>query len=645
MTSGHLVKPLITSQRYRTLSRIKKEISAALKLGDVDLPTIYFPRLVQVVNFGKSGNELSRADVSWNLMADAAIYGASGYRGAAISGPPELIVFLDRKKTPEHEIALQELKRKGIGVLFESEQKVIAQQHAPIRPTSTLLNYDGLTKAPYRYFESLVLTALLNTNSRLNPELSARIVITGQTALSSISNFTGFVRTDGRRDLTDVDILISSAPPVSFPLLAIEIDGPSHYSLAFYQEELGCESKAARRLDRERKKQASKDEACKRAEIPVLHIRVNTKAKNNFVSHLAAFSTAIIEVAHHAYEVLNKGKKYQYVNSVAQEFDKSIGDFFSTHSELEDVAQLAPDLLRYLLGELIACQEEKDHLNDLYSSLLESEIPNPLHENASFNQSCDQEVEKISNAPAEDLQKFLTFGLVIDDEQVDWAHSFKLHAAYEYPPGETRILKQGGKNGKGNIPWFEMEGFLDKELNNTFLHSLAKQLGNSMFNSLGADGQEEWKRKVLEHIEWQKAKANLEFTVQEVKSCVKTGGQKALIAKVDYWLGFIVREMLVKRQYIKRKRRRLMEPTAYEWIHCEVPEPTDWPELSHGSTSFSKWLPALGPVDELTRREIVKKVDEQMEKKSKVFELGEVPTEYIENLKQLVNSWKDQIRF
>ena len=272
-------RPIIPSQQYRAGQAIRSALSARVEIPAEELFTLYSVRLSQT-------GVVDHAELP-NVKADLAFYKRAS--DGRISPKPLLMIFLDQDDTELSEIR-HLLEERNVSFAFCTSIQALSEPESIIALRSGL-DFTTDDGKPFNHSESKYLVGLLQAIHAKG--MSDSVLLTGQVALSTFTQFNGYSHESSKSD-TDADFLICTPPPVCFPIMAIEVDGPSHYSLSILKEKYGDANEAQEKLAQEKRKSVEKDSAYEMAGIAVIHVRVNSKLPSVRDKNMVYFCNAVI---------------------------------------------------------------------------------------------------------------------------------------------------------------------------------------------------------------------------------------------------------------------------------------------------------------------------------------------------------------
>lgn len=604
-------KPLMTAQQFRAVNAIRAALAKKLGFDEAELQTVYKPRLCQVVGF--EGHEVSekgnQSAISYKLAADAAIYRVS--RELDVFGDPVLVVFLDRD-CKAYQLARQKLREKRVNFIFSKEIEVLKGNIRIDIPISE--RSKASAKEPYNAVEKSLLTRLLD--AQRSGQLPSDMMVTGQVELGPITYFRGFK--DGRNP-TDIDLLICTEPPVSFPLLAIEVDGPTHYCAKFWQESRNAdEVQAKRRIEKEKSKARQKDVACLDAEIPLIRVRVNDNDSNVFQDSVDVIVAVISAAVCFMKDAHKARKSWIYVTSIAGELESIQDEFVSRFPELEDAVRLTPELLKYLIGRI-------DELEKEIQQRSENSCGNGFDENDAF--STDQlealeqhysyeEYDKISAADSDGLLKWLNFELTSSVAKESWGRLYGIKVSFRPMFGDGVTLHDSLCSGPFLLPWFEVKGFRSAEIDSRVREELRGLLAARMLFESGPEQLEEWRAAMLEHISSVVgAKVDASF-LRDIRECYEKEGVKGLVRRIERSLSVAACCVLIERGYVsERPKEEDAKHCLFKtlvWVHESVPKPPKWNDQARYDRPYAEVREVLESVDDVTKQKSLRSIDSRI---------------------------------
>lgn len=616
-------KPVVTSQRYRVIQILKSRLAEAGGEDPEKFFVVFNPRVCQVVGLDVGENAFNKKWL-WGLEADAAIF--KDLHQPCVEGQLSLVVFLDRDRQ-NYSPLLGVFESGDVPALFISERQVLnGEFELPCKTTDAERTNSAPTKKPFNWSETKILRSIAAGLTRNHSGIE--VLMTGQTSLSSFTEFTGF---SGSQYQSDCDILICSPPPVSFPLLGIEVDGPSHFCKDFWTaEKNGNERAAELELERQTAKLDEKNRAFEKAEIPLLRLRVDRRTRNTFDEFLDLIAHLVAKVvAYLADEGVIKRKKYDYLREMASVFRVHTGCFHSEAPGLEDLAHLAPELFDHLIdrffqleSELNRRLESEQREYELMSNSVDpkwEEIERQWIKTRLF----DAEVSEIQGVPPDQLFNYLSFEIQFSPSARGSLRLFNEKIVFRSRFAEKRILKSIAN--RRAIPWMEVCGHLKSDLAYLVERETGHYLAEKYFQELSPEDKAEWKRKLVEYLVWQKDIFSNEQRLQEVQKAYQAAGVQALKDRLDSRLKYRIQDILERRGFIARKVARTkmhgIFPAKYQWIHKDIGRPSVWSaEGEHGqSIDLDKLLKLCVDVDPLTQKDIENEFDVACEMEFVIF--------------------------
>lgn len=609
-------KPIIGSQRFRLIESISTHLAARLGKKREDFFAIFQVRLCQVVDTSIEGQPNSEQIELRHPIVDVAIFPLE--KANAVASDPALLVFLDRDES-NYERVLAHLDRKGIAYIFSTEHSLLAateQQHFVERLTAKTV--DSINKGkPFGRAENQVLSAV--AAAVLRKDFKTPVLVTGQTVLSAFTDFSGYSH-DKHHNQTDSDLLLCTAPPVSIPLLAIEIDGPHHYSEKYWVQQKQLSQGAAKeRANREHEKTRQKDDALRSGGITVLHIRTDqwsSEARGILDRHtgtIASLVGRLIDFIDGQGDIIKK--KYDYLHSIASRFAAVRDTAYSTHPELEDLVHIAPEVIEWLIRNLRELGAEAESLqNQVEAGYMDAPLSSPeeLYGYPVLEQSEQQVIQELD---ADRLfEKLRCTPKIIRDPSSPTSPA-QVQILYEPPIGRALELCTFTEM----IPWMDIGGKDEEHFRRLLEFELAATLGHQYFRRLRGAEKDAWKARVLEHLKAQLDCANHESTLREFRDRYSKEGISFIQSRIDQMLSIQVRRQLELRGYIANKSSLKQSPALAKlfgrlvWKHREMPRPDYWDqEGEFPSVPLGKLLKVFLVLDRVTQKAIINRFNDYL---------------------------------
>ena len=492
MGSEAAPKPIVGSQRFRIVESICQEIAEKLDKKPDDFFTIFQARLSQLVDTSVPGQPDVEQPELWKPVVDAAVFMKGP--GGVVAGSPVLLVFLDRDAS-EYKRAITHLDRTGHPYLFSTEEAIVrkGEKQSSVEFQTPAVGDRTAKNKPFNRSENQILTAL--SAAIIRGDFSNAVLLTGQTVLGTFTDFSGYTH-DQYGNQTDSDLLLCTAPPVSIPLLAIEVDGPLHFSEEAHRQ-VRSQQQAQRNIEKERQKTKEKDEAFKKAGIPVLHIRVDKSAKNVFDRHantLARLIGKLIKATDAQEYVI--AKKRHYLDSVVEQFSMVRQKTYATHPELEDLIYIAPEIINWLLRNLKETDTQARSLQDQLDAIYMDQPPSTPEDAYGYPIAEQYELIRLQELNLDQLFGQISCSVELPTEREGSTDTIDVRIAYHSKLGPSLELA----SFKETVPWLEVGGHNSHYLNQVLRQELASMLGYSYYVRLSTTDKESLQSRILGHL-------------------------------------------------------------------------------------------------------------------------------------------------
>ena len=619
MNSSIAPKPIVGSQRFRVINAICLELSEQMRKKPDDFFTVFHARLSQVVDTSASDRTKTQPAELWKPVVDAAIFPKRP--GGKVAGSPILLVFLDRNRL-EYERVLTFLDNKGISYLFCTEEALLRkkEQRDSTEPLPLAeLNHISENK-PFNQSENQILTAI--SAAILRGDFSAELLLTGQTVLSAFTDFDGYSH-DKYGNQTDSDLLLCTTPPVSIPLLAIEVDGPHHFSEDYWFKKKGSTRTALQQLDQEQKKREEKDEALRKAGIPVFHIRVDSSTKSILARHMSTITQLINQLIESIEDQgESRKKKYRYANSIVKRFLLAKDKAFSTNPELEDLIHIAPELISLLLRKLIDSNEQLGQLQAQINDFYEGQTPSTAEEAFDYPFAARNGLGRLHELSVDQLFNHLSCAIDYPEECSAATVAVEIQIQYRSSIGPPLQLASFSET----VPWLAMGGHESDRFNQLLKRILARILGRTYFKRLPVADKQSWRAQILEHLSAHIDLAENESKLSEIRDRYDKNGFETILKDVDQRLRFKIRSIMERRGYVqsninaRKNPREALWSGRLIWIHEKTSRPECWePAGERSLVSLEKLLNIFPVLDEMTQRAISKTFDDFLETQLQLY--------------------------
>ena len=613
-------KPIIGSQRFRVIQKIQRHIADTLNLRADDLFTIYHPRVCQIIDFNRRFEEKLGQKVVWNILADAAILNQG--RTDALSGSFRLLIFLDREIEPYKDM-LHELRAQGVPYIFSQEENILDGKIEIPKLTTTdrKVNDEVGSKSPFTRSEIKFLSSIAGAINR--KEFSKDILITGQTVLSSFTEFKGY---RGTQSQTDCDLLLCTPPPVSIPLLGIEIDGPHHYSLDYWiKDKRGNINAAKNALSRELEKTRQKDHAFEEAGIPLLRVRVEKATSNTLASNLDLLTRLIDKLLVHLVDLgLFHQKMYAYVQHISSRFiDAQDNNYFSETPELEDLVHTAPQLLDFLLNRLIQSQRELQATEDKESMYVT--MAEPLFDDETMPESLyflNMYRPRLEKLAVDELLEQMHIESKVESSKRESTLLASMKIVFRPRYVAPRVMKSISRRA---IPWVGTAGYLAEDMKEWIEGAIGELMARHYVKSLTQEEKLGWKERLIRHVAWQESVISKEVDQRKLQSEYKRSGISALQKRIDERLAGAIRSTMESRGYIIRELTRSLG-ARYHWAHKKSEMPGAWDKQGERyPIGLDKLFDVLPHLDELTTEQIYVNFKLCCEKETALYRCVSIP--------------------
>ena len=577
-------RPIISSQQYRAGQAIRAALSARVEIPAEDLFTLYSVRLSQtgVVDHAER----------INVKADLAFYVRAS--DGRVLPKPLLIVFLDQAETAFFETR-HLLEERKVPFAFSTSAQALVEPESIIAQRSGL---DLVTKddKPFNHGETKYLIGILRAIHAKG--MSDSVLLTGQVALSSFTQFDGYSHDSSKSD-TDADFLICTPPPVCFPIMAIEVDGPHHYSLSLLKEKHGDTKKAQAELAQEKRKSVEKDSAYEKAGIAVIHVRVNSRYPSVRDQNMVFFCNAVISCVDHIIkteDVLEK--KAAWISSITDDLKGKILSqesgkrFFSKSPELEDAF--------LTLSEL--CEAYQREIEGHRAGLLERVYA-----------SIDAEAKKSTQEGSALVGLYKDWELLNSIQADGWDGATRVLSpfrgdAYEGDDGATmqQEIVFGTLPGSGSpinlyssterLPFIICSGYFPGDFQEQFIGFMISEMKENILRRIPKIQRDKILSHISEMLEIDEYMLQQRLATKKISAMIDTDGPRAIILDLERRAAGAIRGLLQMSGVISPLEDRVdpkASSPAWEWTDKTSRRPNWWDEETQTLNSLDDVIAAV----------------------------------------------------
>jgi len=628
-------RPIISSQNYRAGLAIRSALSAQLGISVEDLFPLYSVRLSQtgVVTYFELPN--ARADI---------VFYSRDLQGG-FSAEPALIVFLDQENS-ENSATHNYLKKRGVSYVFTTARRALSDAESLI-PASSARQFPRHGNKPFRHNESKYLLGLLQAIHAKG--MSDSVLITGQVSLKSFTSFEGYSHHSSRPD-SDADLLICTPPPICFPVMAIEVDGPPHYSLEVIEEECGDAQTAKAKLAEQAIKTAEKDSAYEASKIAVVHVRVNAKVPSVRDTTMVYVCNAILGCVN---DLFNSGevleKKAAWIASINETLEKKIlapdrgQRYFSKNPELEDAFFTLRELYEASRRELGMWR--KQYMKSFWAKMRSDGEKNTETKSTVRGLYRDWEIlESIRADGWEGVVRHLYFfegGRIEADGGATVQQEFII----------SLILGSGSPfnvlSFSERIPYIDLAGYFPGDAQAVFIGYVIAEMRENLFRRLTLAQREELLKNAKEILEIDEYMLQQRVATKEIAATIDKHGPKALSNEFQSRAIRTVRSLLQASGVIGLQEGRtgkIESSPGWIWTYSESQCPYWWDEKIQTIESLDV---AVAAVQELTyelRERILSYVNAWGSRQIEFLEAANVSFEIVAECTSVLDSIQRRIR-
>ena len=614
-------RPIIPSQQYRAGQAIRAALSARVEIPAEELFTLYSIRLSQT-------GVVDHAELP-NVKADLAFYKRAS--DGRISPKPLLMIFLDHDDTELSKIR-HLLEERNVSFAFCTSIQALSE------PESIIAMRSGLDFAtddgkPFNHSESKYLVGLLQAIHAKG--MSDSVLLTGQVALSSFTQFDGYSHDSSKSD-TDADFLICTPPPVCFPIMAIEVDGPNHYSLSVLKEKYGDADEAQEKLAQEKRKSVEKDSAYEIAGIAVIHVRVNSKLPSVRDKNMVYFCNAVISCVDYIMmsgDVLER--KAAWIASINQDLKERILNqesgkrFFSDAPELEDAF--------FTLSELCDAYEReiKGHrtglLERVYASI-EADAKKTTEEGSAFVGLYKnwEILNSIQNNGWDGLTRFLRPFRGGHQENDDGA-TMQQEIVFRWLPGSGSSLNVYSFSER--LPFINCSGHFPGDFQEQFIGFMISEMKENIFCRIPKIEREKIISAIKEMLEIDEYMLQQRLATKNISAMIDADGPRAVVSDLERRAAGAIRGLLQVHGVIgplaDGQDLEASSP-AWEWTDKASRRPNWWDDKKQTLESLDDVIAAVQEAPSELRKKALSDIETWGNRRLENLEAAEAPFELVD---------------